>query len=177
MSAISLPSSPLASVPAYLAIFSASDSCSRKRSSLGSKSISFRKLRLCRLNPIMSPGSERGIAFQRAGHAMATAAALAELVSLDRDHLDAGLAQRGVGAGVALVGDDDAGLQRDDVVAVIPLFALGSEHVPAGLDDAHLAHAQGPGHHLGQRPLLFLDDEAFGGFAGADRPGPRAVYD
>src|SRR6516162_10747897 len=121
----------------------------------------------------VSPGSERGIAFQRAGHAVAAAAALAELVSLDRDHLDAGPAQRGVGAGVALVGDDDAGLKRDDVVAVIPLLALGSEYVPAGLHDPHLAYAQGLGHHLGQRPALFLDDEIFGGLAGADRPGPR----
>jgi hypothetical protein len=39
--------------------------------------------------------------FDRAGHAVATAAALAKLEPLDRDHLDPGLAQRGVGAGVA----------------------------------------------------------------------------
>ena len=59
-------------------------------------------------------------------------------------HLDAGLAQRGVGAGVALVADDDAGLERDDVVAVVPLLALGLEGVTAGLDDAHLRVCRAP---------------------------------
>ena len=63
---------------------------------------------------------------------MRAAAAAAELEALDRDDLDARLAQRGVGAGVALVGDDDAGLEGDDVVAVVPLLALGLEVVAAG---------------------------------------------
>src|SRR5205085_8028045 len=58
-------------------------------------------------------------------HAVATAAALAELEALDGDDLDAGLAERGVAAGVALVGDDNAGLDGDHVVAVVPLLALG----------------------------------------------------
>ena len=49
ISAISLPSRRFTSVPEYLAIFRASESCKRKRSSFGSKSISFRKLRLRRL--------------------------------------------------------------------------------------------------------------------------------
>ena len=49
MRAISLPSSRLASLPAYFAVFSASDRASRCRSSCGSKSISFTKLRLRRL--------------------------------------------------------------------------------------------------------------------------------
>jgi hypothetical protein len=43
------PASCRVSVPAYLAIFSASDSFSRNRSSAGSKSISFRKERFFRL--------------------------------------------------------------------------------------------------------------------------------
>ena len=42
-----------ASVPAYFAILSASESSSRKRSSRGSKSISFTKLRFRRLNAIV----------------------------------------------------------------------------------------------------------------------------
>src|SRR5262249_60526459 len=134
----SLPSSRLPSVPAYLAILSASDSCSRYRSSFGSKSISFRKLRLRRLNAISSPGSERGLALDRAGHAVPAAAALPQLKALDRDHLDPGLAQRGVGTGVALVGDHHAGLERDHVVPVVPLLALGLDVVPAGLDHPHL---------------------------------------
>src|SRR5262249_59306789 len=117
-----MPSSRLPSVPAYLAILSASDSRSRYRSSAGEKSISFRKLRLRRLNAISSPGSERGVALDGAGHAVTAAAALAELEALDRDDLDPGLAQRGVGAGVALVGDDHPGLERDHVVPVVPLL-------------------------------------------------------
>src|SRR5262252_6824857 len=118
-----------------------------------SKSISFRKLRLRRLNAISSPGSELGVALDRAGHAVAAAAALAELEALDRDDLDAGLAQRGVGARVALVGDDHPGFEGDHVVAVVPLLALGLERVAAGLDDPHLGHTQRLAHQLGQRPL------------------------
>ena len=44
--------------------------------------------------------------------------------------------------GVALVGDDDAGLEGDDVVAVVPLLALLLVLVAAGLDDVQLAHAE-----------------------------------
>ena len=47
--AISLPSSRLTSLPAYLAVFNASDRASRCRSSWGSKSISFTSLRSRRL--------------------------------------------------------------------------------------------------------------------------------
>src|SRR5215475_9163167 len=94
-------------------------------------------------------GSERGVALDRAGHAVTAAAALAKLEALDRDDLDPGLAQRGVGAGVALVRDHHAGLERDHVVAVVPLLPLGLERVPAGLDDAHLAYAQRLAHQLG----------------------------
>ena len=46
-----------------------------------------------------------GIADQRAGHAVAAAAAAAELGADDRDDLDPGLAQQGIGAGVAVVGE------------------------------------------------------------------------
>src|SRR5262249_50123974 len=51
--AISLPSSRFTSVPAYFATFRASESWSKNRSSRGSKSISFRKLRLRRLNIVV----------------------------------------------------------------------------------------------------------------------------
>src|SRR5215471_19923732 len=108
MSAISCPARCCVSVPAYLASLSASDRRSKKRSSFGSKSISLRKLRFFRLNAIeMLPcGSEGGVSFQRTGHAVAAAAALAKLESRDGDHFDPGLAQRGVRAEVALVGHD-----------------------------------------------------------------------
>ena len=36
--------------------------------------------------------------------------------------------------------EHDAGFERDDIVAVVPLLTLGFEGVPAGLDDAHLGH-------------------------------------
>ena len=76
---------------------------------------------------------------------MATAAALAQLEALDLDHLDAGLAHLGDGVGVALVGDDDARLEGDDVVAVVPLLALLLVLVAARLDDVQLLDAEGVG--------------------------------
>ena len=49
--------------------------------------------------------------------------------------------------GVAVVGDDDARLEGDDVVAVVPLLALRLAGVAAGFDDAQLV-----------QPERFLDD-------------------
>ena len=57
-----------------------------------------------------------------------------ELAGGDGDDLDAGLAQGGVGQDVAVVADDDAGLERDDVVAVVPLLALDAVDVAGGRD-------------------------------------------
>src|SRR4029453_7494231 len=76
----------------------------------------------CRPSP--HPAFLERVTDQRAGHAVPTAAALAQLETLDGDDLDAGLAHLGDRVGVALVGDDHAGLERDDVVAVVPLLAL-----------------------------------------------------
>ena len=61
---------------------------------------------------------------------MSAAAAPAEFGAADRDDLDPGLSQKRVGVDVAVVGDDHAGLERDDVVAVVPLLALGLEEFP-----------------------------------------------
>ena len=58
------------------------------------------------------------------------------------EDLDARLAQQRVGVFVALVADDDAGLEGDDVVAVVPLLALGLPLVAAGADDAQLLEAR-----------------------------------
>src|SRR5215472_14505062 len=94
---------------------------------------------------------------QRAGHAVAAAAPPAELRARDGDDLDPGLAQQAVGVRVAVVGEDDAGLQRDKVVTAVPLLPLGGVDVAAGLDDAKLADAQGLRHHIGEL-LAFLGD-------------------
>src|SRR5690349_20388175 len=49
------------------------------------------------------------VADQRAGHAVAAAAAAAEFGADDGDDLDSGLAEQGIGAGVAVVGEHHAG--------------------------------------------------------------------
>src|SRR4051812_29994426 len=76
-----------------------------------------------------------GVAYDWAGHAVAAAAAAAELVAGDGAHLDAGLLHLPDCRLVALVADDDAGGERDHVVAVVPLLALGLELVATGGDD------------------------------------------
>src|SRR3954471_846507 len=58
-------------------------------------------------HPARVKRSVGGIALDGAGHAVRAAPAAAQLESLDGDDLDPGLAQGGVGADVALVGDDD----------------------------------------------------------------------
>ena len=73
---------------------------------------------------------------------MPAAAAAAQLGADDRDDLDAGLAQQRVGDGVAVVGEDDARLDRDGVVAAVPLLALGGVDVAAGLDDPQLGEPE-----------------------------------
>jgi hypothetical protein len=50
-----------------------------------------------------------GVADQRAGHAVTAATAAAELGADNGDDLDPGLAQQGIGAGVAVVGEYHAG--------------------------------------------------------------------
>ena len=51
-----------------------------------------------------------------------------------RDDLDAGLLEAGVGLVVALVGDRHPRRERQGVVAVVPLLALGGDRVEAGVD-------------------------------------------
>src|SRR6476661_2514435 len=70
-----------------------------------------------------------------AGHAVAAAAAAAELRAGDRADLDARLLQLPDRGLVALVPDDHARAERDHVVPVVPLLALGLELVAAGGDD------------------------------------------
>src|SRR5262245_11754554 len=117
-----------------------------------------------RSGPPDPPWLER-VADQRAGHAVPAAAALAQLEAIDGDDLDAGLAYLGDRVGVALVGDHHAVLERDDVVAVVPLLAFLLVGVAAGLDHPELGHPQGVGHR-GQEALLLGDVEAPLGGAG-----------
>ena len=70
---------------------------------------------------------------------MPAATPAAELGAGDGDDLDALLAELGVGVGVAFVGDDDARLEGEQVVAVVPLLALGLELVATGGDHTELA--------------------------------------
>src|SRR5687767_3668314 len=82
------------------------------------------------------------VAEDRAGHAVPAAAAAAEFLAADGDDLDARLAEQRVGVGVAVVPDDHARLERNDVVAVVPLLALGVEGVAAGADDEKIVQPQ-----------------------------------
>src|SRR5690349_11604591 len=83
--------------------------------------------------PQYSTGSRDG-----AGHAVPTAPPSTELGADDLDHLDAGLAQQRVRRGVAVVGDDDARLDGNQVVAAVPLLTFGVVHVAAGVDRPQL---------------------------------------
>ena len=90
----------------------------------------------------------------RAGHAVTAAAALPELEAGDLHHLDTRLSHLGDGVGVPLVGDDHAGLERDDVVAVVPLLPLLLVLVATRLDDVELRDTEGVGDGADEVGLL-----------------------
>ena len=102
---------------------------------------------------------------------MTAAPALAELEALDRHHLDAGPAHGVDRVGVALVGDDRAGLEGDDVVAVVPLRPLGLELVTGGRDGFQLLEPEGVFDLVEERALGDLGTDA----AVAVRPRPVAA--
>src|SRR3954470_3741444 len=85
----------------------------------------------------------QGVTQQRARHAVAAAAPLAQLEPLDRDHLDPGLPHLVDGVRVARVGDHHTRLQGDHVVAVVPLLPLLLVGVAAGLHDPQVGDAEG----------------------------------
>src|SRR5262245_3012186 len=78
----------------------------------------------------------------RTGHAVTTASTAAEFRADDGNHLDALLAQQGVGVGIAIVSEDDAGRRTDQIGATVPLCTLAHIGAAAGLDDAQLLQAQ-----------------------------------
>src|SRR5215472_12515424 len=88
------------------------------------------------------------IADQRAGHAVPAAAAAAQFGADDGDDLDPGLAQQGVGAGVAVVGEHHAGGDGDEVVAAVPLLPLVSVGLAAEVDDPQAREVQRGGNHV-----------------------------
>ena len=98
-----------------------------------------------RITDSMSVIGIQRVALERTGHAVPAATALAQLEALDLDHLDPRRPHAGDGVGVALVGHDHAGLEGDDVVAVVPLLALLLVLVTAGLDDLQPVDADGVG--------------------------------
>ena len=88
------------------------------------------------------------VADDRTRHAVAATATAAEFRSDDGDDFDTRLAKQRVGLGVAVVGEDDTGLDGDGVVAAVPLLALGGVHVAPGLDDPQLGQAERLGHDV-----------------------------
>src|SRR4051794_1832762 len=94
------------------------------------------------------PRSVHDVPCQRARHAVASAAAAAQLGTDDGDHLDAGPAQQGVGVGVAVIGEDHPGFDGNEVVAAVPLLAFGVVGRSTGLHYPQRAEAQRGGYHL-----------------------------
>jgi gamma-glutamyl-gamma-aminobutyrate hydrolase PuuD len=85
---------------------------------------------------------------------MTATTAAAELGSAHRDDFDAGLAQQCVCVGVTVIGHNYARLERDDVVAIIPLLALGLPRVSPGLNDLQRVESQRVLYHLQQRRVI-----------------------
>src|SRR4029077_12456946 len=104
-------------------------------------------------------------------HAVAAAASATELLPGDGEHLDARLGELRVGRFVPLVPNDDAGLDRDDVVAVVPLVSLGLELVAAGRDDLHVGDPERVPHLVEEGALRHLSLDA-GRPAGTEEDGP-----
>src|SRR6185312_663430 len=75
------------------------------------------------------------VALDGTAHAPGTTAAAAEFAAGDRHHLDAVPTQVRVGRDVALVAEDDAGLDGEEVAAVVPLLALRGPLVLVGPED------------------------------------------
>src|SRR5688572_6697017 len=119
-------------------------------------------------------GTSQRVALDRARHAVPAAAALAELEAGDLDDLDAGLAHLRDRERVALVGDHHTGLERDDVVAVVPLLPLLLVAVAAGLHDVKLRDAERICHR-GDEVLVLPHVDRAGLRSGAQADGADAL--
>src|SRR6478735_11962791 len=96
-----------------------------------------------------SPRAASWVTLQGTGHAVPATPSLPHLEAVDLDDVDAGLAVLLVAVDVLRVRDDDAGLQRDDVVAAVPLLALLLRLVASRRDDVELLVLQP--HRVGDR--------------------------
>ena len=115
-----------------------------------------------------------GVPADGAAHAAGSAAAASELVADQRHDLDAVVGEQAVGVGVALVAEDDAGCDREVVVGVVPLLALGRPHVLRRPQHADVVALE----HLGQgglEPRSLGDLGAVRFLAGREHPHPRVV--
>src|SRR5664280_1733431 len=101
----------------------------------GNMSLPWEWLGRCRIPRRRRPGAfVVRVPIDRAGHASRAAPAAAEFATGDAHDLDSGLLQPGVGLHVALVRDGQARPDREGVVAVVPLLALGGHGVQPGVD-------------------------------------------
>src|SRR4051812_34757924 len=154
ISAISLPTSTCFSRPSRFAALSSAARSTRYLISSGVKSASFIRCRprmlvvVLMLSLLVSRLANDG-----AGHAVPAPPSAAELLARDGEHLDACLQELGVGGLVALVADDDPRLERDDVVAVVPLVPLGLELVATGGDELEVGDPEGVAYLVEERAL------------------------
>src|SRR4029453_3093146 len=177
ISAISLPTSFCSSRPSFLAAFNSAASSIKYVISSGLKSASFNRCFPRRSTTVlMIRLLSSCLTDDRAGHAVASAASATELLPGDCENLDSCLGELGVGRLVAFVRDDDARLERHDVVAVVPLRALRLELVPRGRGELE---ALGP-----ERILLLVGEAALryvglhsGRTAGREQNRPDLVDD
>src|SRR5215217_7140387 len=116
-----------------------------------------------------------GVAAERTSHAMAAAAAAAEFGADNGNDLDAGFAEQGVGGRVAVVSNHNAGFDGDQVVAAVPLLALGVVDVAAGVDGSQLAQTEGDPNDLQEGLSLVSDLETWRGVARPEGEGVDAV--
>ena len=92
------------------------------------------------------------------------------------DHLDAVLAQHGVGGDVAVVAEDHAGGDGQVVVPVVPLLALGRPDVLVGDQHGDLVHAQRLREGVPQA-VVVGDLQVCAVAAAGDGPRPRVAVD
>lgn len=98
---------------------------------------------------------------------MAAAPASAQFTGTDGDDFHSCLAQQRVGVSISVVTDDDARLQRHNVIAVIPLLTLGCKAIASRLHHAQRLEVEGFGNRVQERAFFAAYINATGLF----RPG------